>query len=260
VTLQRGGGAAAFSSSADAYAATMAPALRPVAAEVVRRADLRTGERVLDLGTGTGTAAALARGDGRRITGVDAAAGMLDVARREVPDVEFVESDFASLPMAPGSADVVLAVHALLFADDRVGTLRAWLEATRPGGRLSMSVPGPGDVVPTAVLGDVYRRFGLMWGDDYPTAADIAAWADEAGWTDVGTAADPTVAIRLANDDLYRTWLRVGSRGRATADWSEARCERFAAELMAASPRDADGAYVLPFGALYLTARRAPDA
>ena len=119
-----------------------------------------------------------------------------------------------------------------------------------------MSVPGPGDVVPTVVLGDVYLRFGLTWGDDYPTAADVAAWADEAGWSDVATDADQTVAIRLATDDLYRTWLRVGSRGRATADWSEARRERFATQLMAASPRDADGAYVLPFGALYLTARR----
>jgi tRNA A58 N-methylase Trm61 len=62
VTLQRSGGAAAFSDSADAYAATMAPALRPVAVEVVRRAGLMPGETVIDVGTGTGTAAALALG------------------------------------------------------------------------------------------------------------------------------------------------------------------------------------------------------
>lgn len=260
MTLQRSGGAAAFSSSADAYAATMAPALRPVAAEVVRRAELGPGERVLDLGTGTGTAAALARGDGRRITGVDAAAGMLEIARRDVPDVDFIEADFTRVPLAPGSVDVLTAVHALLFADDRVAALRAWLAVTRPGGRLSLSVPGPGDVVPTAVLASVYRRFGIEWGEDYPAPEDVAAWAQGAGWTDVATHVDPTVAIRLANDDLFRTWLRVGARGRATAEWGDERREQLATALMAASPRDRDGGYILPFGAIYLTARRAADA
>ena len=78
----------------------MAPALRPVAREVVRRAALRPGESVLDIGTGTGTAAGLATGDGRRVVGVDAARGMLEIARREVPGVEFVEADFTDLPMA----------------------------------------------------------------------------------------------------------------------------------------------------------------
>ena len=135
VTLQRAGGAAAFSSSAAAYATTMAPALRPVAAEVVRRAALRPGESVLDIGTGTGTAAGLATGDGRRVVGVDAAPGMLEIARREVPGVEFVEADFTDLPMADGSFDVVIAAHALLFADDRVATLREWLRVAAPGGR-----------------------------------------------------------------------------------------------------------------------------
>lgn len=260
MTLQRSGGAAAFSTSADAYAATMAPALRPVAAEVVRRAALRHGERVVDLGTGTGTAAHLARGGGRLVTGVDAAAGMLEIARRDVPGVEFVQADFTGLPWSPASVDVVLAVHALLFADDRVAALRAWLDVTRPGGRLSLSVPGPGDVVPTAVLGSIYRRFGLEWGEDYPAPDDVAAWAREAGWTEIATHADPTIAIRLANDDLFRTWLRVGSRGRATAGWTDGERDELSTALMAASPRDADGGYVLPFGAIYLTGRRPQDA
>ena len=67
MTLQRAGGASGFSASADDYAATMAPALAPMAAEVVRRAALGAGEAVLDVGTGTGTGAALARGEGRTV-------------------------------------------------------------------------------------------------------------------------------------------------------------------------------------------------
>jgi SAM-dependent methyltransferase len=256
VTLQRSGGAAAFSSSADAYAATMAPALRPVAEEVVRRAALRPRETVLDVGTGTGTAAVLAAGDGRRVIGLDAAAGMLELARRDHPWLELVQADFTDIPMGDGSVDVVIAVHALLFADDRVAALAEWLRVTSPGGRVSLSVPGPGNVVPTAVLGDVYQRYGLTWGDDYPTEGEFAGWATDAGWSEVRSAADATAAIPLRDDDHFRTWLRVGSRGRATADWSDERRAAFARDLMDAAPRGPDGGYRLPFGALYLTAWR----
>ena len=256
MTLQRAGGAEGFSASADAYAATMAPALRPVAREVIRRADLRAGESVLDIGTGTGTAAGLATGDGRQVIGVDAASGMLKIARRDVPGVEFLEADFTDLPLGDGSADVVVAVHALLFADDRVATLREWRRVVAPGGRISLSVPGPGDVVPASVLHGVYDVYGITWGDDYPSQAELAGWAEEAGWSQIDSAADPTIGISLADDDLYRAWLSVGSRGRATAGWSPERRDQFANDLMAATPRTADGGYRLPFGALYVTARR----
>lgn len=253
---QRADAADAFSASAAAYARTMAPALRPVAEEVVRRARLAPGERVLDVGTGTGTAASLAVGGGRRVIGVDAAAGMLELARRDVPSVEFVEADFGELPFPDASTDVVLAVHALLFAEDRLAVLREWRRVLVPGGRLSISVPGPGGVVPAVVLGAVYDRYGMPYGDDYPTLEDVVDWAELAGWSAIDAAADATAGIPLADDEAFRTWLEVGSRGRLTAEWSEARREAFARELMAASPRDANGGYWLPFGALYLSARR----
>ena len=256
MTLQRAGGAAAFSDSAGAYEATMTPALRPVARAVVRRARLEPAETILDVGTGTGTAAGLAAGAGRRVIGVDAASGMLAVARRAHRGIEFVQSDFTSLPIEDASVDVVLAVHALLFAPDRVAALHEWRRVARPGGRLSLSVPGPGDRVPIAVLGDVYRQHGLTWGDDYPNRSDLASWAEDAGWDAIETAADPSIAIRLADEAHVREWLRVGARGRATSGWTEEQRERFVRDLMSALPGDPGGGYRLPFGALYLSARR----
>jgi SAM-dependent methyltransferase len=254
---QRQGGAAAFSDTADAYQATMAPALAPVAVEVVRRAALVAGETVLDVGCGTGNGTALAVGEGRRVTGLDAAPGMLAIARQRVPEAEFVQADFTALPLYDGHADAILAVHALLFAEDREVALREWLRVTRPGGRLSLSVPGPGDVVPSTVLGSVYDEYGIEWGDDYPTPDEVAGWGSAAGWSDVEVATDPTTAIPLADDDAFRTWLRVGARNRLTGSWSQERRESFARDLMAAAPRDEAGGYRLPFGAIYLTARRA---
>lgn len=246
----------AFSATADAYAATMAPALVPVAAEVVRRAALRADETVLDAGTGTGTAARLALGEGRRVLGLDAAPGMLELARRERPDIELIEADFADIPLDAGTVDVVIGVHSLLFARDRVAALREWRRVTAPGGRLSLSVPGPGDVVPSAVFGAIYDRYGITWhADDYPETTDLAGWAAEAGWVAIETDADPTAAIPLADEAAFRTWLRVG---RTRTDWDQPRVDAFAADLMNASPRAADGSFRIPFGALYLTARRDP--
>jgi len=235
----------------------MAPALAPVAAAVVGRAALGPGETVLDVGCGTGNGAALAVGDGRRVTGLDAAPGMLAIARRRVPDAEFVQADFTALPLPDAHAHVTLAVHAVLFAQDRVAALREWLRVTRPVGRLSLSAPGPGSVTPTAVLGEVYTAYGIEGGDDYPTPDDLRGWATEAGWSDVTLDTDPAMAIPLADDEAFRTWMRVGARNRLIGSWPAKRREAFMRDLMAAAPRDEDGGYRLPFGAIYLTARRA---
>jgi malonyl-CoA O-methyltransferase len=101
------GRTSAFSRTASDYAATMAPALAPVAAEVVRRAALHPGETVLDVGTGTGTGARLALGEGRRVIGLDGAAGMLEIARHDVPEAELIEADFTHIPLDDGSVDVL---------------------------------------------------------------------------------------------------------------------------------------------------------
>jgi SAM-dependent methyltransferase len=178
----RFGSTAAFSRTAAEYEATMAPALLPVAERVVRVAALQPGETVLDVGTGTGTAAALALGEGRRVIGLDGAAGMLEIAAHEVPEAELIEADFTTIPLDDASVDVLLAVHALLFATDRVATLREWLRVTAPGGRMSLSVPGPGHVVPSAIFGGVHDRYDIEWSaSDYPETADLADWARRAG-------------------------------------------------------------------------------
>ena len=248
------GSTAAFSETAADYAATMAPALRPIAEEVVRRAALRAAETVLDVGTGTGTAARLALGEGRRVIGLDGAAGMLELAAHAAPGAELIEADFTAIPLDDGTADVLLAVHALLFAADRVTALREWLRVTSPGGRLSLSVPGPGAITPSAVFRAVYDRHGIrLHASDYPEIAELAAWARDAGWGDVATDSDPATGIALADEDAFRAWLRVG---RTATDWTPDQLEAFAVDLIAVAPRSPDGTFWLPFGAQYLTARR----
>ena len=243
-----------FDESAAAYAATMAPSLRPIAAEVVRRAALQPGERVLDLGTGTGIAAAAARGEGRVVVGLDAAPGMLAVARAEVEGVRFEEGDFSALPFADASFDVAIAAHALLFADDRAKTLGEWRRVVREGGRLSLSVPGPNEVTPDATYAEVWKRFGIERGGGYPVPEEIAADASTAGWVEVETATDPTAEIRLLDDDAFRLWRSIVSRP-GTSRFSDADHERLTHAMLEVTRRAPDGSLCIPFGAIYLTAR-----
>ena len=245
----------AFSDTADDYAATMAPALVPVAAEVVRRARLEPGERVLDAGTGTGIGAAAALAAGCGVTGVDAAPGMLAIARRSVPGATFVEADFAALPFDDGGFDAVIAVHALHFAADAVGALVEWRRVTRPGGRLSISWPGPWEATAAPIYQPIHRRFGIGRFRHAPDLAARMADVVAAGWSSIETDADRSIAIRLTKDEDFDRWMATGSRGQATGDWPAARQRRLRDAMLAATPRDASGALQIPFGALYLSAR-----
>jgi len=128
-----------FSETAADYAVSMAPSLRTMAVRVVQRARLQVGERILDAGTGTGVGAAASLTSGREVVGVDAAPGMLAVARAEVRGARFLEADFANLPFPSASFHVVISVHALHLAVDPVATLAEWRRITVPGGRLSLS-------------------------------------------------------------------------------------------------------------------------
>jgi SAM-dependent methyltransferase len=247
-------GSSAFQANAPGYAQTMAPSLRRAAAEVVRRAALQPRERVLDIGSGTGIAAAAARGEGRTVMGVDGAAAMLEIARRDVPHAQFVVMDFHHLDFDDGAWDAAISSHALLFSDDRVAALGEWRRVVRPGGRLSLSVPGPVELTPSVIYRQVYERWGLGTRFDYPTQQELAGWATAAGWGSVETAADPEMAIVLPDEAAFRVWRNTGSRAGATAEFTPEQHEALTNEMLVVTPRQADGSFRIPFGALYLSA------
>jgi ubiquinone/menaquinone biosynthesis C-methylase UbiE len=244
-----------FSETADNYAHSMAPSLRTMAVVVVQRARLRDRDRILDAGTGTGVGAAAAMTSGREVVGVDAAPGMLAIARREVPGARFVEADFAQLPFPAGSFDVVISVHALHFAADPIATLREWRRVTTGAGRLSLSVPGPRAALSYRIYDPIYRRHGLQRRVEVPTRTKLLAWARAAGWRHAAVEADPATIIRLAGPDSFERWMRTGSRSVASRALSDERFEALSADLLAATPVGPDGLLHIPFGTLYLTAR-----
>lgn len=247
-----------FSETAENYAISMAPSMRTMAVAVVQRAQLQFGERILDAGTGTGVGAAASLSLGREVVGVDAAPGMLAVARREVPGADFVEANFAKLPFPNGSFNVVISVHALHFAADPVATLAEWRRVTIHGGRLSLSVPGPRAALSLDLYKPVYERHGLRRSIDVPTRAKLLSWARDAGWRQAAAFADPSTIIRLAGPDSFERWMRTGSHSAATSWMTGEQFAALEADLIVATPVGADGLLNIPFGTLYLTASNLP--
>lgn len=132
----------------ETYERSMVPAVfRPWAERLVKFADLRIGERVLDLACATGIVARVAApgvGEKGSVTGLDLLAGMLEVARAASDDVrpaiEWVEGNAMEMPFPNGSFDVVLCQQGLQFFPDKVVALEEARRVLVPRGRLIVSV------------------------------------------------------------------------------------------------------------------------
>lgn len=103
------------------------------------------GERLLDVGCGTGDAAVLLAGDlgaMGALVGVDASAAMLEVARersKDVPSpVEWLVGDARSLDLGDELFDAVRAERMLQWVADPEIVVMGFARVLRPGGRLSL--------------------------------------------------------------------------------------------------------------------------
>ncbi|WP_370012149.1 methyltransferase domain-containing protein [Nocardiopsis sp. LDBS0036] len=104
-----------------------------------------TGRRILDAGCGAGPLSAALRDRGADVTGVDASAGMLALARRRLgEDADLRVADLSDpLPFADGAFDDVVASLVLHYLEDWGPTLAEFRRVLRPSGRLIASVQHP---------------------------------------------------------------------------------------------------------------------
>ena len=141
--------------------------LAPVAEHVISLADLKRGEVVVDLATGTGNAALLAARLGAVVTGLDAAPRLIDVARGraaiENVEASFVVGDLEALPFDDCSFDVALSVFGLIFAGDASRAFDEMIRVLRPSGRALFSVWVPAGPI-DAMVGTFGRAIAAATG------------------------------------------------------------------------------------------------
>jgi SAM-dependent methyltransferase len=106
------------------------PAQRDLYPPVLDAAGIGPGTRLLDVGCGSGVAAAIAHDKGATVSGLDAAAAAIANARRRVPAGDFRVGELERLPYADDAFDVVTGFNAFQYAADPA---HAVAEARRVG-------------------------------------------------------------------------------------------------------------------------------
>lgn len=193
---------------AEDWAVTEAQQIRTYAT-AIRRVGIGAGQRVLDVGCGTGVFLRAVADRGAAPAGLDASEALLDLARRRVPGADLRLGDMQRLPWDDDSFDVVAGFNSFFFADDMVAALREAGRVARPGAPVVIQVwgrpeacdlealkralkpfvpPPPPDAPPPpklwepgaleAVVGAAgltpRRRFETRWAFEYPDEETLA--------------------------------------------------------------------------------------
>jgi ubiquinone/menaquinone biosynthesis C-methylase UbiE len=152
--------------------ALMAQALEPASALAVDAVNVSAGERVIDVGTGTGNAALLAAARGAQALGIDSEPALLALARQRTSaslDVRWVEGDAEALPVSDEYADVVLSIFGAMYAADHAAAARELVRVLAAHGRLALTAWTQGSVMPA--MGFLHGELGR-----HEHALGRAAW------------------------------------------------------------------------------------
>jgi ubiquinone/menaquinone biosynthesis C-methylase UbiE len=130
-----------------------------VGEQLCEAVDLRAGQQVLDVATGSGNTARSAARRWCEVTGIDIVPALLErgreLAAAERLSVTFCEGDAQRIPFPDASFDVVLSTFGAQFAPDQDQTARELLRVCRPGGKLGLT-----NLTPESFSGSMAHAMG----------------------------------------------------------------------------------------------------
>lgn len=130
------------------------PQHRVLYEDAIARTGIGAGNAVLDVGCGAGVFCRMAADAGARLSGIDAASSLLDIARERVPEADLRVGDLQFLDYDDDSFDVVAGFNSFQFAADPVAALAEAKRVAKPGAPVFVLVWGrPEKTELVAVLG-----------------------------------------------------------------------------------------------------------
>ena len=136
------------------WAMLQEPLHTPLWNEMLDKAQVRPGTRFLDAGCGGGGASMLASERGAKVSGLDAAAGLIAVARERLPEGDFQVAEIQALPYEDESFDSVFASNSVQYSEDRIATLRELGRVCTAQGLIVASLFGPPE---TLTFRDIFK-------------------------------------------------------------------------------------------------------
>lgn len=136
------------SSRASKYVELFASAPDHAIAPLLDAARCRKGQKALDLCCGHGNVSEVLSARGCAVSGLDFSPSMLELARKRVPSVTFVEGDAQELPFNANEFDVVVSNFGICHVPDQSRALSEANRVLRKGGHFAMTVWCGPDVSP----------------------------------------------------------------------------------------------------------------
>lgn len=174
----------------------------------------QAGERILDVGCGTGQLTAEIAACGARVLGIDAAPSMIEQARRNFPALRFEQADAAALPFQ-AEFDAVFSNATLHWVRDADRAADGIRRALKPGGRFVAEFGGRGNTA--ALLRAVYQELESLgvaqperrnpW--YYPSLGEYAALLERNGLQVTFAALFDRPTPLEGGEDALANWLAM---------------------------------------------------
>ena len=233
-------------------------------------ADLRPGEKVLDVATGSGNAALAAARRYCKVTGADYVPALLEKGRERAAveglTVDFREGDAEELPFPDAAFDVVLSSVGAMFAPDQERVAAELVRVCRPGGRICMA-----NWVPGSFAGELGSLFG-SYQPKVPGLLPPTLWGTEERLQELLGEATESVRIfprtftfRYPSVEYYLEILReylgpTRETFRALGPEEQESLTRDVVDLVGRFNRSGDGTMIVPSDYVEVVAVRRRDA
>ncbi len=129
-----------WSTAPQNWSAYFEPFFLPMYKKALEQLTLTEDDMLLDAGCGSGMFSHMAVSTGAHVTGIDAAPGLLNLARERNPGNNFLEEDLEAMPFSNETFDYAVGFNSFQYAGNFVSALTEAKRVLKPGGRLVIGI------------------------------------------------------------------------------------------------------------------------